>query len=279
MEFADLGKHCEEPSCRQLDFLPFVCSACKRTFCSDHRTFQAHNCPEVKNVIIPECPICGQFISVERGDDPNVKIDQHIEKGCPTEAIARSQNKCSYRRCKNTELVPFLCNLCNRNFCVTHRLSQDHQCTKLEKKEPKESLWASLGQQVKERIDNLILQQTAKKPTAKKVQMMKLKTKAIGNANIPPEKRFYAEVIFPLESRVQPKLMFFNSNWTIGKVLDVAADAGGIENNNNQANAEKLRIISLKNGLPLENSIQLKDCQEVLQSGDSILLERVKGSD
>ena len=41
-----------------------------------------------------------------------------------------------------------------------------------------------------------------------------------------------------MDSGVQPKLMFFNSGFSIGKVLDLVADAGNIENRNNQANAE-----------------------------------------
>ena len=32
--------------------------------------------------------------------------------------------------------------------------------------------------------------------------------------------------------------MFFNSNVSVGKVLDIAADAGNIENKNNQSNSE-----------------------------------------
>ncbi len=58
-------------------------------------------------------------------------------------------------------------------------------------------------------------------------------------------------------------------------VLDLAADAGSIENKNNQANADKLQLISLKNGHPLPTSLSLSDCGEILQSGDSILLEKM----
>lgn len=28
MEFPDLGKHCNEPTCKKLDFLPVKCDAC-----------------------------------------------------------------------------------------------------------------------------------------------------------------------------------------------------------------------------------------------------------
>ena len=31
MEFANLGKHCTEVTCRQKDFLPFECKFCHNT--------------------------------------------------------------------------------------------------------------------------------------------------------------------------------------------------------------------------------------------------------
>ncbi|KAL2765953.1 AN1-type zinc finger protein 2A isoform 2 [Daubentonia madagascariensis] len=45
MEFPDLGKHCSEKTCKQLDFLPLKCDACKQDFCKDHFTCAAHRCP------------------------------------------------------------------------------------------------------------------------------------------------------------------------------------------------------------------------------------------
>jgi len=83
------------------------------------------------------------------------------------------------------------------------------------------------------------------------------------------------EVIYPMSSGTKPMMLYFNSSWTIGKVLDVAADAGKIDNRNNQMNAEKLYLVCLKTGHPLENSVTLEDysSSNILESGDSILLE------
>ncbi|RYP48766.1 hypothetical protein DL769_011169 [Monosporascus sp. CRB-8-3] len=39
-----VGKHCQLEYCNQLDFLPFFCQSCKKTFCLDHRTEDAHRC-------------------------------------------------------------------------------------------------------------------------------------------------------------------------------------------------------------------------------------------
>ncbi|KAK6311644.1 hypothetical protein J4Q44_G00173080 [Coregonus suidteri] len=44
MEFPDLGEHCSENSCKQLDFLPMRCDACEEIFCKDHISYANHKC-------------------------------------------------------------------------------------------------------------------------------------------------------------------------------------------------------------------------------------------
>jgi len=276
LEFPQLGKHCEFTGCQQLDFLPFQC-ACNKIFCLEHRNITAHKCTEIETAIIPQCPLCNQIIDIKKGEDPNRKVDEHINKGCPDEQHERTKsNQCTFGRCKNSEVIPILCNLCTKNFCVSHRLPQDHICEKLEVKTKPQSKREDKSNQVKERINNLVESQKSIKPTAKKVALMKMKMKAEGSSSIPPEKRFYLEVVFPMDSGVLPKQMYFNPAWTIGKVLDVIANVGDIENKNNSANAEKLHIISLRTGEPLNNSVTLISIGETLQSGDSVLLEKME---
>jgi len=280
MEFAELGKHCEWEGCKQLDFLPFVCQACKKTFCLEHRESTSHRCTFFVSKEIPQCPICSQIVHIKEGEDPNRKVDEHIAQGCPKELDNNQKYfRCSFARCKGTEVVPMICDKCKLNFCVPHRLPQDHECEKLvEETQNKGSStnYAQLRKAIRERIGNLMKQVASKKPTSKKVDIMKMKSSATGNQNVPVEKRFYLEIVYPMESKIQPKLMFFNNNNTIGKVLDIAADAGGIENRNNKANSDKLCLVSLKNGHPLDTSLKLEDCGEVLLSGDSVLLERLE---
>jgi len=45
------------------------------------------------------------------------------------------------------------------------------------------------------------------------------------------------EVIYPLDSKIEPKMMFFDRENSIGKVLDIAADAGNVKNENNKPDA------------------------------------------
>lgn len=104
MEFPGLGTHCSEPSCHQLDFLPYICPFCppvqdsdidsvkkhitntdsknlatttvvrsgKRyhVYCGEHRSEHA-NCPGRKNVVVPtvSCPLCSTLLPVGRALD------------------------------------------------------------------------------------------------------------------------------------------------------------------------------------------------------------------
>lgn len=40
-----------------------------------------------------------------------------------------------------------------------------------------------------------------------------------------------------MDSKVPSKYMFFNEGWSVGKVLDLIAEAGNIENLNNKMGA------------------------------------------
>jgi hypothetical protein len=45
------------------DFLPFTCDYCEKTFCAEHKTLDAHKCPEQHKQIersFATCPICQQ---------------------------------------------------------------------------------------------------------------------------------------------------------------------------------------------------------------------------
>ncbi|XP_030657128.1 AN1-type zinc finger protein 2A isoform X1 [Nomascus leucogenys] len=84
MEFPDLGKHCSEKTCKQLDFLPVKCDACKQDFCKDHFAYAAHKCPFAfqKDVHVPVCPLCNTPIPVTKGQIPDVVVGDHIDRDC-----------------------------------------------------------------------------------------------------------------------------------------------------------------------------------------------------
>ncbi|XP_076996537.1 AN1-type zinc finger protein 2A isoform X2 [Tamandua tetradactyla] len=134
MEFPDLGKHCSEKTCNQLDFLPLKCDACKQDFCKDHFTSAAHKCPFAfkKDVHVPLCPLCNSPIPVRRGELPDRVVGEHMDQRCQY-APGKGKAKiftyhCSKEGCKKKEMLPVTCDQCQRNFCIQHRHPLDHGC-------------------------------------------------------------------------------------------------------------------------------------------------------
>ncbi|XP_064608590.1 AN1-type zinc finger protein 2A-like isoform X2 [Liolophura sinensis] len=134
MEFPDLGKHCSESRCKQLDFLPMKCNACAKIFCGDHIQYNSHNCTESykKDNQVPVCPLCNTPIPVKAGELPDVRVGQHIDSDCQSDPAKERRkiytNKCSHKGCKQKELVPVHCDKCRKNFCLKHRHELDHNC-------------------------------------------------------------------------------------------------------------------------------------------------------
>uniref|UniRef100_A0A0B7AP45 AN1-type domain-containing protein n=1 Tax=Arion vulgaris TaxID=1028688 RepID=A0A0B7AP45_9EUPU len=134
MEFPKLGQHCNEPACKQLDFLPMKCDACLKIFCGDHIVYAAHNCGEAykKDNQIPVCPLCNAPCPLKKGELPDDVVGRHIESDCLSDPAKERRkvytNKCSKKGCKQKELVPVKCESCRLNFCLRHRHEQDHDC-------------------------------------------------------------------------------------------------------------------------------------------------------
>lgn len=131
MEFPDLGKRCTADACNMFDFLPYTCVNCKKIFCQDHFKLQAHHCPSLQDpsmdVRVPICPICDKPVPVKRGNDPNIRMNQHIQSNC-SDLEPKNDNTCRKKGCSTKMLVPMHCPECGLSFCVKHRLEVDHQC-------------------------------------------------------------------------------------------------------------------------------------------------------
>jgi hypothetical protein len=54
-----LGTQCAEATCMQVDFLPFKCPHCNKSYCQTHYKAEDHKCPEYEeflhNRIAPNC--------------------------------------------------------------------------------------------------------------------------------------------------------------------------------------------------------------------------------
>jgi len=138
MEFPGLGKHCHHGSCKQLDFLPIKCDACNEVYCPNHIRYDIHRCTSSykKDIQVPVCPLCNKPVPIARGELPDIKVGEHIDRFCQSDpAVAKRQvyaNRCSVKGCKRKELVPITCGTCRQNFCLRHRNELDHDCNGFE---------------------------------------------------------------------------------------------------------------------------------------------------
>ncbi|XP_017952605.2 AN1-type zinc finger protein 2A isoform X1 [Xenopus tropicalis] len=131
MEFPDLGHHCSEATCKQLDFLPLKCDACEELFCKDHITYDQHKCSAAykKNVLVPVCPLCGTPVPVNKGEMADIAVSQHIDRNCTSSHKQKIfTNRCFKAGCKKKELMKVICDHCHNNFCLSHRHPLDHDC-------------------------------------------------------------------------------------------------------------------------------------------------------
>ncbi|KAK9534711.1 hypothetical protein VZT92_007141 [Zoarces viviparus] len=134
MEFPDLGEHCSEKTCKRLDFLPMRCDACQEIFCKDHITYATHKCMSSykKDVQVPVCPLCDIPIPVKRGEMPDIKVGEHIDRDCKSDPAQRKRkiftNRCSKGGCKQKEMMRVTCDQCHLNHCLKHRHPLDHDC-------------------------------------------------------------------------------------------------------------------------------------------------------
>ncbi|KAH7150489.1 hypothetical protein B0J13DRAFT_550271 [Dactylonectria estremocensis] len=276
-----IGKHCEYDYCNQLDFLPFFCQSCRKTFCLDHRSETSHKCTEEgawaerKRLAQLAHPSIGQ------GKTLRDKV---------------SQKPCASPVCKTvvgTSLTPGVhCQTCNRDYCLKHRLKEDHDCSNLVPIGARPAQF-DVGQKTKSAFDKLRAWGSAKKEqagralpkpkpstaTARLVAVNKLKKSAKGDEKLAVEKRVYIYVEAEAETTKAkfPKGEFFYSkDWVIGRVLDAAARSLQVQNINNQSTDErnKLRVFHVEGGRLLEFNEKV---ETALQSGNTLVLLRGVG--
>ncbi len=280
-----IGSHCQYAYCNQLDFLPFKCQSCTKTFCLDHRTEDGHKCTNP-----------GAWAARKR----------EAELAKPSAGEGRrmrdlvSQKPCADDGCKTvvgTSLVPGVhCANCNRDYCLKHRLREDHDC---KSKTPigaraagaaqaaavadgarsaleRFRLW---GQAKKQQAKVSLAAPSAKPKLAQQVAVNNLKKTAKGDTKIAPEKRVYLYVeaeSATAQAKIPKGEFFYSQDWVVGKMLDAAARGLQVQNINNQSNSEedRLRVFHVEGGRMLEFNEKLGT---VLQSGNTVVLLRGVG--
>ncbi|KAF6737666.1 AN1-type zinc finger protein 1 [Oryzias melastigma] len=246
----DIGKHCQVESCNLKDFLPFVCDSCRGVYCLEHRSREAHVCPE-----------------------------KPVTKELPTVGGSKSY-PCSFEDCKGKELLEVICPQCEKHFCLAHRHQDDHKCEKLEVQKPRMAATKELVQKIVESKDTSKSKgrRGAKNAaTAAKVALMKLKLHATGDKGLPQTERTYFQVYLPKESKDCSQPMFFSSKWSVGKVVDYAASIAGLKNSNNVLTAKKLRLCHPQTGEALRMDdtliLLLSHPDTPIYNGGNVILE------
>ncbi|TRM64107.1 hypothetical protein BD626DRAFT_557352 [Schizophyllum amplum] len=135
-QLLSVGKQCHHETCHLVDFLPFKCQHCTEAFCQEHFLPNAHACPkydETKhNRVAPSCPMCNVPVAIRPGQDPNVRMEQHLERECSAMtgvAPKKSGPVCEKVRCGKVLVSPIRCDRCRKQFCPSHRFPSDHTCT------------------------------------------------------------------------------------------------------------------------------------------------------
>jgi len=294
---ANIGAFCSMDLCKQQDFLPFTCAHCKRVFCLEHRETGQHNCTVdlTERGKMPTCPVCNQTIKITAEDKADAVVNRHILSGCKSDIFdvasekrrIKDAKRCAYSSCQNTEkFETVVCTSCGLAFCLKHRHQDSHNCPPSQQSGParKTNVAASkLLQQIAEKKAAKAAEEPAvPKPRTEKEQaaaQLRLKMKAKGDSSIKDHHRFFLEVLFPKFSitgapatQRKPESMFFDVDWTVGRVLDKISTTCGLENRNNELTAKKLQLTSAHSQAMFPHDISLGLLTPELRSGDTVQL-------
>ncbi|KXS09302.1 hypothetical protein M427DRAFT_75648 [Gonapodya prolifera JEL478] len=298
MELPSLGRNCAFSTCARLDFLPFTCTLCSLSFCSDHRLPPSHSCEkwaqEVDKRVDVVCAKCGRV--VEGGD---VELEEHLKSNCTTHvraALDASQLvMCCIAGCTTTDQRSLMskCDHCGLVYCLKHRHAVSHSCVgdgmrDKEREQARAEIQEKLAK-VKESgsgSGSSSASASAKptgRPKAKynpKIELMKLKMKAQGEASVPTDRRFYLRVYLPSEVATRKpdgEAWFFDKDCLPGKLVDRLASTYKVTNTNasEQDDTKRLRLFNYATGAPLPMQTALSQCEGV-ESGGRVALGRGK---
>lgn len=273
----NLGKNCQY--CNQLDFLPFICEFCNKTFCSNHRTIEQHNCinknkfyNQHKRSPSPPLGVSSKSLFPDREADKK-KLEASLNNSIikPT-TIKETQFRVGDVAGNNAfkKFQKFLTIQKNKNKKSQNSGDNNGSSSSIGRFFGKSKL--SSGNN-----DN----------NNKYVDMANLKKNAKGDNKIKLEDKIFIWCIYiksPEDDSINiendKKPLFINKNWTVGRSLDSIADNLHIQNNNNVTNnsLEKLNIFKLDQ---LKNSeddepklISTSVKSTVFKTGDIIYLVR-----
>jgi hypothetical protein len=129
----DIGSHCSNEMCKQLDFLPITCAHCSRRFCAGCLSSHRASCSPVDDQSVVVCPMCARGVTFKAGEDPNVVIEEHQRQGrCDPGNYKRvhERKRCCGNGCREklTTVNVYVCKTCGQETCVKHRFPESHGC-------------------------------------------------------------------------------------------------------------------------------------------------------
>lgn len=264
-----IGAHCNYTYCNQLDFLPFRCESCKATYCLEHRTETAH-----------ECAHAGEWAKAKRKAESGASTTSAVGGG---QRLQAAPTQCSHPICKtniNTlNSVGVGCPTCNRQYCLKHRLKEDHACSTLpplgarqisianaqaQSMDKAKSALARLRVWGKEKQAAVTPKPKPSSAASRAVALINLKKTAKGDEKIPAEKRVYLHVeaeAATTTSKLPKGDFWYNKEWSIGRMLDAAAKHLQVQNINNRGGGEeeKLRVFHVEGGRLLDFGEKLEN--------------------
>lgn len=207
------------------------------------------------------------------------------------------EKPCASPKCKTvigTSLSTAVhCSTCNRDYCLKHRLKEDHDCKNLvpigarpsrfegqaEKSRLAFGKLKAWGAAQKESMSRALPKPKPTSAATRLVAVNSLKKTAKGDDKLAPEKRVYMYVeaeAATTTSKFPEGAFFYSKDWVIGRVLDAAAKSLQVQNINNQSTDEKskLRVFHVEGGRLLEFNEKVGDA---LVSGNRIVLLRGVG--
>ncbi|GAM88356.1 hypothetical protein ANO11243_063890 [Dothideomycetidae sp. 11243] len=276
-----IGAHCQMPFCRQLDFLPFRCESCHGKYCLDHRTETSHSCTKAGAWSQRRAQLNASPVSADYRPSPKPSVLTH-------------EQQCSETNCKTLIDTPLVtgvhCQTCNRRYCLKHRFREDHDCKNLKplgarpqldaQKEKGIAALEKLRAWGAAKASSMSMPQLKPRPAATQLKAInELKRAAKGDDKIPLEKRIFVHVEAEkqtLSSKLQSGKFFYNKEWSVGRILDMAAKSLQVQNLNNRGGGEeeKLRVFHVEGGRVLEYSEKLGGS---VQTGNTIVLLRGVG--
>lgn len=288
-DLESIGRHCQYEYCGQLDFLPFHCGSCKKTYCLEHRSEVAHTCPRA-----------GAFARERDGLSS-------ASSNTPTQRPnVFNSDQCTHVSCKtliNTTTSPAItCPGCNHQYCLKHRLREEHDCAKITPRGARQgsSGSSSNGTNANDTIRSMFArvrtwgkdatQSTAdtltpkpkpkaNSPAARSLSLNNMKRSAKGDPGVPMDRRTYLHVVgtSTTQSKDPPAGDFwFDAKWKVGRVLDDAAKRLRVENLNNRVGEEgRLRFFHVESGEFLEFSESISEGR--VKPGDTLVMLRGAG--